>query len=179
MTMHVIPVSPSSPRADVLSHPFRALSVVFSAWQQSQRRRADRALLMSMEPHMLQDIGVALAEQSGSSGMLQWHPAMLATTLKGSSKDAKPNLYTFDIVSACSPTEHSPRRPASDLTVFTNPCKPRHPELGPRCRRTGQAMAGVPPTAQLPPGRRRPPSQIFQWLLRDGRDCGNYLSCRS
>lgn len=81
--MHAIPVTPSSPRADFLSHPLKALSVAFGAWQQQRRRRADLALLMSMEPHMLQDIGVSMAERNGASSMLQWHPAVLATTLQG------------------------------------------------------------------------------------------------
>lgn len=90
--MHVIPVTHSSPRADFLFHPFKALSVTLSAWQQRRRRRADLALLMSMEPHMLRDIGVALAEPHGPSGMLQWHPAVLATTLQDGPKAAETEL---------------------------------------------------------------------------------------
>jgi uncharacterized protein YjiS (DUF1127 family) len=88
MSMHAIPVTQSSPRADFLSHPFKALSVTLSAWQQRRRRRADLALLMSMEPHMLKDIGVTLADEENRSGMLQWHPAVLATTLDGRSQNA-------------------------------------------------------------------------------------------
>jgi uncharacterized protein YjiS (DUF1127 family) len=83
MTMHAIPVTQPSPRADFLSHPLRALSVAFGTWQQQRRRRADLALLMSMEPHMLQDIGISLADRNAASSMLQWHPAVLASTLQG------------------------------------------------------------------------------------------------
>lgn len=79
--MHAIPLIQSSSRSAGLSHPFAVLAMSFRAWKQRRRRQADLAMLMSMEPHMLKDIGVTLVDRHGASGMLQWHPAVLASTL--------------------------------------------------------------------------------------------------
>ena len=67
--------------AGFLSHPLDGFSATFAAWRERRRQRAGAALLMRLEPHMLKDIGVPMAEQRGGvRAMLKWHPAVLATT---------------------------------------------------------------------------------------------------
>lgn len=81
MAMTVIP-QPASRALDVLSHPLHSLSVMLAGWRESRRERAGAALLMRLEPHMLKDIGVILAEhRGGARAMLKWHPAVLGTTM--------------------------------------------------------------------------------------------------
>jgi hypothetical protein len=82
METSIVPVPQALARAmGVVSHPLHSLSVAFAAWGERRRQRAGAALLMRLEPHMLKDIGVILAEQRGGArAMLKWHPAVLATT---------------------------------------------------------------------------------------------------
>ena len=84
MATSTVPVpQPAAHAADFLLHPLHSLSVTLAAWRERHRQRAGAALLMRLEPHMLKDIGVILAEQHGGPGaMLKWHPAILATTMQ-------------------------------------------------------------------------------------------------
>lgn len=74
---------PAAPAFALLSHPLHGLTMTLAAWRKRRRDRAGAALLMRLEPQMLKDIGVILAEQRGGVGaMLKWHPAVLASTLE-------------------------------------------------------------------------------------------------
>lgn len=74
---------PAAPALSFLSHRLHSLSEMVTAWQERRRQRAGVALLMRLEPYMLKDIGVILAEQRGGArAMLKWHPAILAATLE-------------------------------------------------------------------------------------------------
>lgn len=79
MGLQTVPVSPL---AGFLSHPWQSFSITLTSWKARRRSRADARLLMKLEPHMLKDIGVTLAEQRGGAAMLKWHPAVLATTMQ-------------------------------------------------------------------------------------------------
>lgn len=83
--MHSIPLAQTVSFAGVLAHPLKTLSTAYGTWKASRRRRADLALLMSMDSHMLNDIGVILSESKGPSAVLKWHPAVLASTFDTSS----------------------------------------------------------------------------------------------
>ena len=81
---------PGTSAARFLSHPLHSLTVTLSTWRERRRQRVGAALLMRLEPHMLKDIGVILAEHHGGArAMLKWHPAVLATTMQ-------PNQQTQD-----------------------------------------------------------------------------------
>lgn len=81
MAMSSVPVQwPAISAAEFLAHPLHSATVTLAAWKEHRRQRAHAALLMRLEPHMLKDIGVTLVEHHGPSGMLKWHPALLATT---------------------------------------------------------------------------------------------------
>lgn len=83
MGLQTIPVAALATRSPgFLSHPWESLSRTLAAWKRERRRRADARLLMKLEPYMLRDIGVTLAEHHGASAMLKWHPAVLATTMR-------------------------------------------------------------------------------------------------
>lgn len=82
MAMHSIPVAQAASRPGYVSSTLTTLAMRLNAWRQQQRQRADMALLMSMEPHMLKDVGIELTEQRGASAVLRWHPAVLATTMQ-------------------------------------------------------------------------------------------------
>jgi len=83
MATSSVPVpQPAIRAAGFLAHPLQSFSVTLTAWMERRRERADAALLMKLEPHMLRDIGVTLAEHRGARGMLKWHPAVLATTME-------------------------------------------------------------------------------------------------
>ena len=54
---------------------------MLASWKERRRRKADLALLMSMDPHVLNDIGVKIVHQPFTGApMAQTHPAVLATT---------------------------------------------------------------------------------------------------
>lgn len=72
----------AAPVLGFLSHPLHSLAVTLVSWRERRRERAGAALLMRLEPHMLKDIGVTLAEQRGARAMLKWHPVVLATAMK-------------------------------------------------------------------------------------------------
>lgn len=84
MATRIVPVPQAAVSAPgFLLHPLHSLSVRFSAWRERRRQRAGAALLMRLEPNMLKDIGVILAEQrGGASAMLKWHPAVLVATFE-------------------------------------------------------------------------------------------------
>ena len=80
--MHSIPVSQAHSPTSFLTDPLRALSVHLAAWKARRRRRHDLALLMSMENHMLRDIGINPVEIGREEGsVLMLHPAVLATSM--------------------------------------------------------------------------------------------------
>lgn len=83
MSIHTLPVSRPLSQPGFLSRPIQAIWSTLATWGARHRQRADMALLKSMEPHMLDDIGISLAEfphQGGS--VLTFHPAVLATTVR-------------------------------------------------------------------------------------------------
>ncbi|WP_421696459.1 DUF1127 domain-containing protein [Aestuariivirga sp.] len=62
--------------------PLQAFAALFTAWQERRRAKADLALLMSMDPHVLQDIGVTLVHTPYDNGsIISHHPAVIATTM--------------------------------------------------------------------------------------------------
>ena len=80
METSIVPPA-AAPVPGVLSHPLQSLWAALAAWREHRRQHAGAALLMRLEPHMLKDIGVPIAEQRGGvRAMLKWHPAVLATT---------------------------------------------------------------------------------------------------
>ena len=81
MKMQAIPVSQATSRQGILSLALGSVTARLGSWRQRRRHSADLALLMGMEPHILEDIGVHLAETRGANAVLKWHPAVLATTL--------------------------------------------------------------------------------------------------
>lgn len=83
MKTQAIPVSQATSSQGFLSLALSSVTARLGGWQERRRHSADLALLMSMEPHMLEDIGVHLAEKRGANAVLKWHPAVLATTLTG------------------------------------------------------------------------------------------------
>ncbi len=69
----------SIPTYRLLTHPFRALQDTLAAWQARRRREADLSELASLDPRLLEDIGLRHAEQSGRSPtLLELHPAAVA-----------------------------------------------------------------------------------------------------
>ena len=85
MSIHTIPVSRPLSQPGILSRPLQTILSTLAMWRARHRQRADTALLKSMEPHMLDDIGISLAgfpHQGGS--VLTFHPAVLATTVRAS-----------------------------------------------------------------------------------------------
>ena len=93
MAAQTFSVSSASVRpSSFLSHPLQSFSITLAAWNERRRNRAGARLLMSLEPHMLKDIGVILAEPRGTGAMLRWHPAVLATTME---PDTQPEATEF------------------------------------------------------------------------------------
>lgn len=83
MATEILPVLTSPARAPgLLVHPLQSFSLALAAWKARRRRSADARLLMRLEPYMLRDIGVLIAEPRGASAMLRWHPALLATSMQ-------------------------------------------------------------------------------------------------
>jgi uncharacterized protein YjiS (DUF1127 family) len=69
----------SIPTYRLLTHPLRALQDTLAAWQARRRRESDLSELASLDPRLLEDIGLRRTEQSGRSPtLLELHPAAVA-----------------------------------------------------------------------------------------------------
>lgn len=80
MATDTLHVSQSHP--GILSRTAKALSAGFAAWAALRRHRADLALLQRLEPNMLDDLGVSLADNArGEAKVMKIHPAVLASTM--------------------------------------------------------------------------------------------------
>lgn len=86
MSIHILPFVHTEPRHGLLANPLQALANWHLAWKEHRRRRADMALLMSMDQHLLEDIGFKPGQPRSSAGLMQLHPAVLATCLQPRSK---------------------------------------------------------------------------------------------
>ena len=81
MTMQTVLVT-SQTRPGVMAIPMKALNSLLAAWKEHRRRKADLALLMSLDPHILSDIGVKLVRTPYDGGsIVSLNPAVLAATM--------------------------------------------------------------------------------------------------
>lgn len=81
MTMDILHSAPDLARPGTGFHPIQALAGAYAAWKVRRRKRADLALLMAMDPQMLNDIGVKIVHEPHEGGLFQYHPVVLTTTL--------------------------------------------------------------------------------------------------
>lgn len=82
MTLEILADTRTLSRPNILLRPLQAISALAAGWKESRRRKADMALLMSMDPHVLQDIGVSIIHTPYDGGsIVSLNPAVIATTM--------------------------------------------------------------------------------------------------
>ncbi|MFN4142408.1 DUF1127 domain-containing protein [Aestuariivirga sp.] len=82
MTTQSYEIIPQRARHGLASRAWRVLSHAAEAWRENRRRKAQLAELMSMDPHVLSDIGVKLTPvSSAASSLVEFTPAVVATRI--------------------------------------------------------------------------------------------------
>lgn len=86
MTTQSYPVNRSTSRNGFAVRAWGALTHAAEAWRERRLRKAQLAELMSMDPHVLSDIGVKLTPaNSAVSSLVEFTPAVVATRILGGS----------------------------------------------------------------------------------------------
>lgn len=81
MTMEALPAGTTVAHPLSSFHPFTALSGFIDLIVQRRRQKAEIAMLMALDPHVLADMGVSIVAHPYDGGpRVQRHPAVLATT---------------------------------------------------------------------------------------------------
>lgn len=80
----------SIPTYRLLTHPFRALQDTLAAWLARRRRESDLSELASLDPRLLEDIGLRRMERTGGSPtLLELHPVTVAICQVGTAASRK------------------------------------------------------------------------------------------
>ena len=88
MSTYSTPASGIAFRPGFPFHPLRAAVLWLAAWSERRRNKADFRLLMSLEPRELNDIDFRPDWLQRAGGLtLQFHPAVLATTMNAGMGD--------------------------------------------------------------------------------------------